>query len=214
MDTVQWDLHFLTSTRGKIICLMRFSSRTVNELAEMLDLTDNAIRSHISVLEKEGLIYKKAMRRGHRRPHAEYDLTSEAMNLFPKAYEPVLKQILDVFKQHYPPHEVENMAREVGHRLSSDQLNVVEGCDVEARMNKALDLFREMGGLAGVEEREDRTFLLGYSCPLPSLSVEHREACRIMETFLTDLIGLPVQEQCDRSTPPRCFFEIIRDRSP
>ena len=36
---------FFASTRGRIVALLRRESRTVDELAQALDLTDNAVRA-------------------------------------------------------------------------------------------------------------------------------------------------------------------------
>jgi predicted ArsR family transcriptional regulator len=45
---------FFASTRGRIVTLLRRSSHTVEELAQALDLTDNAVRAHLATLERDG----------------------------------------------------------------------------------------------------------------------------------------------------------------
>src|SRR4028119_133852 len=92
----KWNKRFLVSTRGRIIGLLRSSERTVNELAEALTVTDNAGRAHVSTLERDGLVQQSGVRPGLRKPHASSELTAEAEQLFPKAYAPVLTQVLDV----------------------------------------------------------------------------------------------------------------------
>ncbi|MFL5666689.1 MAG: ArsR family transcriptional regulator, partial [Ktedonobacteraceae bacterium] len=47
---------FFTSTRGHIITLLRRAGHTVDELARALQLTDNAVRSHLATLERDGLV--------------------------------------------------------------------------------------------------------------------------------------------------------------
>ena len=54
----QRNLRFFTSTRGKIITLLRRASRTVDELAQALDLTDNAVRAQLAALERDGLVQR------------------------------------------------------------------------------------------------------------------------------------------------------------
>ena len=63
-----WRRRLLASTRGKILALLRADSHTVNELAEALELTDNAVRSHLTSLERDGLIQQLGMRPGFRKP--------------------------------------------------------------------------------------------------------------------------------------------------
>ena len=45
MARTRWNERFLASTRGRIVGLLRRGSRTVNELADEVGLTDNAVRA-------------------------------------------------------------------------------------------------------------------------------------------------------------------------
>ena len=85
----------------------------MNELAEALELTDNAIRSNLTSLERDGLIQQLGMRRGFRKPHFLYSLTAEAGYLFPTAYG-VLRLFLLVFGGRLSPEELQAILREVG----------------------------------------------------------------------------------------------------
>src|SRR5882724_2203048 len=89
---------FFDSTRGRIVSLLRAATRTVNELANELGLTDNAVRAHLLSLERDGLIRQSGIQRGTRKPHFAYELTEEAEQLFPKAYDALLNQLITVLK--------------------------------------------------------------------------------------------------------------------
>src|SRR3954469_5458853 len=93
------DQSFWASTRGRMVLLLRSGNRTVNELAEVLGLTDNAIRAHLTALGRDGLVRPSGTRPGPRKPNVTYDLTPEAEHLFPKVYGPVLLRFLDVLKE-------------------------------------------------------------------------------------------------------------------
>ena len=41
------------------------TTKTVNELAEELELTDNAVRAHLLSLERDGLIKQSGIQRGN-----------------------------------------------------------------------------------------------------------------------------------------------------
>src|SRR6266487_4983351 len=84
---------FFASTRGRIVTLLRRSSHTVEELAQALDLTDNAVRAHLATLERDGLVHQHGKRRSSSKPASVYDLTPAAEELFSKAYGPVLRQL-------------------------------------------------------------------------------------------------------------------------
>ena len=74
----------LDSTRGRIVSLLRGKVSTVNELAQELGLTDNAVRAHLLSLERDGLVRQSGVQRGYRKPHFAYELTPEAESLFPR----------------------------------------------------------------------------------------------------------------------------------
>ena len=69
---------FFESTRGHIVALLRGSTKTVDELSKLLELTDNAVRAHLATLERDGLVRQTGTRRGLRKPHYQYSLTPEA----------------------------------------------------------------------------------------------------------------------------------------
>src|SRR5712692_603204 len=116
--TMHSNQRFLESTRGQIITLLRRASRTVDELAGALGLTDNAIRAHLTALERDGIVQQRGVRRGSGKPASVYDLAPEAEQLFPKAYVPVLQQVLAILSERLPTDEMETLLREVGRRMA------------------------------------------------------------------------------------------------
>jgi len=119
------DQKFFESTRGRIVTLIRRASRTVEELAQELDLTDNGVRAHLAVLERDGLVRQRgSVRRGGSgggKPAYVYELTPQAEDLFPKAYEPVLHRLLDVLGEQAGEENFEALLRAGGVRLAEEQ---------------------------------------------------------------------------------------------
>ena len=208
------DQRFNGSTRGQIVALLRRASRTVNEMAEALGLTGNAVRSHLSTLERDGIVTQVGVRRGTRKPNNAYDLTPEAESLFPKAYAPVLQQLLEVLGERLPAEEREAVLREVGHRLAAPHLPALQNKTLPERLEAVAGLLGDLGGLAEVEEKEGRQFVRGFSCPLSGAVAGHPEVCLAAETLVGDLVGVPVKECCERSGSPRCCFEVLTDTGP
>jgi predicted ArsR family transcriptional regulator len=204
-----WDQRFFDSPRGQIVTLLRRSNRTVEDLARALALTDNGIRAHLAVLERDGIVRQRgSVRRssGGGKPAYVYELTQEGEDLFPKAYEPTLRRLLDVLANQLGPEESEALLRLVGRRLAGE--HSVRTNDARARLESAVEVFNELGGLAELEERDGVLVIRGYSCPLAGVSPDHPEVCRMAETLITELAGVPVYEHCDRGERPRCCFEV------
>ncbi len=197
---------FFASTRGQIITLLRRSSRTVDELAQALSLTDNAIRAHLVPLERDGMILQRGMRRGSGKPAAVYALAPAAEQLFPKAYDPVLQQLLDVLSERIAADEVETLLREVGRRMAA-QWRVPSG-DLRARLGAAVEAFNELGGMAELEACDGHFCIDSYSCPFAAVVPGHPAVCSLAETLLSELVGVPVQKHCDDRGVPQCRFTV------
>jgi len=95
--------------------LLRGGAKTVDELATDLGLTDNAIRAHLTHLERDGLAQQGELRRSGGKPAYTFELTSEAERLFPRAYGVLLNQLLRVLSERMPDEELADVLREVGH---------------------------------------------------------------------------------------------------
>jgi predicted ArsR family transcriptional regulator len=202
------DEKFFESTRGQIVTLLRRSCRTVEDLARALELTNNGVRAHLAILERDGIVRQRGSvrRSGGGKPAYVYELTQEAEDLFPKAYEPVLRGLLDVLSNQLEPKESEAILRSVGRRLAEEHSTRADGA--HARLEAAVNVLNELGGLAEFEERDGAVVIRGYSCPLAGITPDQPGACRMAETLIAELAGVPVRERCDRSERPRCCFEI------
>ena len=205
MKRTKLDKRFFDSTRGRIVILLRGNTKTVNQLAEELQLTDNAVRAHLLSLERDGLIKQSGLQRGTRKPHFAYELTGEAEHLFPKAYDALLNELITVLKRRLSSKVLKDVLREVGRSLAR---NHTSAGDLKTRVGNAQTALEAMGGSAAVVEKEGKTFIRSGSCPLIAAVVEHPEVCQLVESMLSEIIGTKVREQCDREGSPRCSFEV------
>jgi predicted ArsR family transcriptional regulator len=208
MKTTKLDERFFDSTRGRIVSLLRGGTSTVNELAEKLELTDNAVRAHLLTLERDGLVRQSGRQRGSRKPHFAYELTPEAENLFPKAYDALLNQLITALKGRFPPAALEEVLREVGRSMAAHQSSDKSPGDFESRVQRALDVLKALGGSARVEREEDKLIIRSGACPLSAAVVEHPEVCELAEALVAEIVGVPVRERCDRGETPKCCFEL------
>lgn len=203
-----WSLRFLTSTRGRLIALLRRDTRTVDDLASALHLTDNAVRAHLAALERDGIVRQCGVRRdgGVGKPAFAYELTADAEQFFPKPYAAVLNEMLDALEGHLPPEELEKLLRRIGARLASEY-PPGQG-DARMRLAAAVDALNQIGGLAELDMDGGVLSLRGYSCPLAAVVPGHPDACRLAEAFVSEVAGVPVHERCKRETIPHCRFEL------
>ena len=212
MKRTNLDKRFFGSTRGRLVTLLRGTTKTVNELAAELELTDNAVRAHLLSLERDGLIRQSGIQRGKRKPHFAYELTDEAEHLFPKAYDALLNQLIAVLKGRLTPLALEEVLREVGRSLAAQAAGEKNG-EMDHRIGRALSALEAIGGAARVEKDNEKLVICSESCPLATAVAEHPEVCRLAETLLSEIIGVEVREHCDREGSPRCRFEVIGSKT-
>jgi predicted ArsR family transcriptional regulator len=205
---------FFESTRGRIVSLLRGKTRTVNELAEELEMTDNAVRAHLATLERDGLIRQGGVQRGRRKPHFAYELTPEAERLFPKSYDALLNVLLSVLKERLAPDELGDVLREAGRKAAADTMTLLPtDSDLAVKAEKAVKVLEALGGAPRLEREGDNIIIRSSSCPFGAAVEAHPEVCRVAETLVGQITGGRVRESCDKTeVPPRCSFEIAEKR--
>ncbi len=207
MATTNFDDRFFETTRGKIVLLLRTSNRTVNELSEALELSDNAIRAHLISLERDGLVTPGGTIKGFRKPHYVFQLTDEARHVFPKSYDSLFNQLIDVLKQRLATSTLKTVFHDVGVKVAGVR---PEGSttSIDDRVDEALGSLKELGGAAIAVKENGDILIKSESCMFADVVSEHPEVCKIAESMIEEIVGKPVTERCDRTATPKCRFAI------
>jgi predicted ArsR family transcriptional regulator len=208
MKHIGWWGRLFKSTRGKILDLLRTREWTVNELAEKLRLTDNAVRAHLTSLKRDRLAVHSGMKRGFRKPHATYALGPEAELLFPKAYGRLVSLLMSIFSRQIKPRNLRAGMRTAGRTVANEHLPELRGKTRQQRIDAALAILKELGGTASFKEEDGKHFIYGNGCPIAAATANHPEACLLAESLLSELIGSPVKQHCVRGPTPACRFEV------
>ena len=208
MKHIGWRERLFKSTRGKILELLRTQECTVNDLAEALHLTDNAVRAHLASLERDRLVAQSGMKPGIRKPHTTYVLGPEAEHLFPKAYGRLVSLLMSIFSRQIEPRNFRAGMRAAGRTVAKEHLSELRGKTRQQRIDAAIGILKELGGAASFKEEDGKHFIYGNGCPIASATANHPEACLLAESLLTEIIGSPVKEHCIRGPAPSCRFEI------
>ncbi len=193
-------------TRGRIIDLIRRSRPTATEIAAELDLTYNAVRVHLTALERDGLIRKAGLRRGGTRPSAIYELAPGVDDALSRAYMPFASHLMRALGDRLPDQELTQLMRNVGRRLAAEWAR--PRGPLLQRVDAASALLQELGAPNEVERSADAVRIRGFGCLLAAAVQGKPHVCRAMESLLRELVGTPVRECCERGEHPRCCFEI------
>lgn len=200
---------FLDSTRGRLLSLLRAGVRTVDELALSVELTDNAVRQHLTALERDGMIRQVGVRRGPGagKPAVLYELHPDAEPMLSRAYAPVLSALLEVLVDELPARQAHRVLRETGRRLATSSGGRASG-DLGARARAAAAVLTALGGDVEVEERRGSATLRGAACPLATAVTRSPQICRAVESLVAEITGDEVTQCCEHADRPRCCFEV------
>jgi predicted ArsR family transcriptional regulator len=199
----------LGTTRGKILVLLCRRHHTVAELAAELGVTRNAVRAQLDRFQRDGLVSKAGSRQGVRKPHVEYELTARARQMFPKAYEPVLRKLVDVLTRRLSKAVVRKLFRESARQLFDDYLGELRTRTPRERLAEIMTKLH--GSSFGIElaEQPGKAVIRSCGCPLASVTASHPEFCELVASTVRDILGADVREQCEKGDVPRCCFEVM-----
>lgn len=203
-----WERQIGGTARGRIIALLRRGASTVEELATELGVTDNAVRAHLQLLEREGLIAQSGSRQGPGagKPATTYELSTRAESALSSAYAPVLTALLQTLAERMSAGELDELLRTAGRRLGPA---TPEAGTLEARVRAAAELLSGLGSELDVERTAHGYLLRGFACPLATAVRGEPSACHAVEELVSAVVGEPVRERCDRTSGPRCRFEVM-----
>src|SRR5215207_807379 len=196
----------IQSTSERIVELLRRGALTIDEIASAMDVTRTAVRAQLATLQREGTVEIRGVRRGPSKPARLFGVTAQAELQLSKAYVPMLTQLLQVLTEHMSSGEFDAMMRKVGRRLLVG--HAPPAGSLEQRVQAASDLLNHLGGTTDAQAENGHFVIRGYGCPLAAATSSHPEVCNAVESLLSDFVGAPVAQCCDRYTPPRCCFEI------
>ena len=206
------DKDLFDTTRGKVLLLLCRGPQTVNELMNALGLTDNAVRAQLANLQQAGLVRQLGLRPGVRKPHVDYELTPAARRLFPQAHEQALRTLLRVLWHSLPPEQSTAVLKETARQILQATFGPAPAAGPGERLATMLDRVRNGTSAVTVEEEPGRVAVRACGCPLASITAEQPRVCEALAEALTEMVGVPVREKCDRADVPRCCFEVETGR--
>jgi predicted ArsR family transcriptional regulator len=199
----------LDSSRGRIVALLRTGGLTAEDVATKLGLTRSAIRAQITAMERDGVVRRAGQRPGATRPSHVFELTPEVEQLLSSAYIPLLSQLIAVFSEGLPTPQLEELLRKAGQRLADDLCGGRRPAgDLGSRVAILSEMLNEQLGAMTHVERNGKYIIRGAGCPLAAVTGKHRGVCLAMESLVSEVVGAPAHECCDRTERPRCCFEI------
>lgn len=208
----------LGDSRASIVDLLRRRAQSVADLAAAMDLSEVAIRRHLQVLERDGLVDAQTVRRdGPGRPSARYTLTDRAHRLFPDNSAQLAIELLTYLEEQHGHEALLGFMRWRAARQGGRYATALAGVDSREGTAKLAELLSDDGYLAESEQVTDgdgRTVLeltQGH-CAIKEIAEQHPEICAYETQLFSDLLGTTVsREKTIAGGAPACVCHITDD---
>ncbi|MFX0125438.1 MAG: helix-turn-helix transcriptional regulator [Candidatus Hodarchaeota archaeon] len=216
--------HYVT-TREKILQFLlqnRSSEETssIKEIADKLDISINATRQYLIVLEKEGLVVKSQKKGASGRPAMGYAITEDALGVFPKNYADFSVKLINEIRERIGVSKTNEILIEVGKRIADEIRDEVEaeikpGTDIDPLQNRleaVAKIYLKYGKYPELVEEEDSFALKNLNCLIYEIAKADPLVCTVDETIVSELVGKKaIKEKCLRQGDECCLYRIKKN---
>ncbi len=201
-----WTEEEAPGARERIVRLLAGGARTTGELARELEVTPNAVRAQLALLQREGVVEEAGRARGARRPAVIYRLRTGAEVRLSRAYPLALARLVQAAAEKLRGPALLELLRAAGRRLAL-AFPPASG-ETGQRVAAARAALEELGSRVEVSKQDGKFILRGDSCPLGEAVILEEKTCVTLAAMLQEITGLHVQECCEHGEHPRCRFQI------
>ena len=187
-------------TRAEILTFLKREDASVDELSSKLGISSTATRQHLTILERDRLITRIAIKEKMGRPKTFYSLTERAENFFPKAYSEYFSWIIRDMIESEGSEKVKAMMARLGAEQAAQYREKLKG-DVES----VVELLNNQGRYAELERVDGQLLIKEYNCLIYELAMEFGEVlCEFDRNFIGGLLDSRVELTCCIANGERC----------
>lgn len=196
--------------RRSILDLLKKKDHTIKELCEELRLSPTAVRQHLTILERDDLIKKRALKEKTGRPKHLYSLTPKAEYLFPKRYENLLEGLLQETIELKGREEARRMMEAVAKKKAIRHKPDFRGKNLHQRLQQLVKLLNELGAYAEYSREKDGFVLKTYNCVFAGPAVKFDPLiCCYDQVFFETLLERKITKKRSQTRGEKyCLFKI------
>jgi len=200
------------STRMEVLELLRRRGHASAEsMASDLAITPNAVRQHLTNLERDGFVVSKPERKRRGRPSLVFSLTERADSVFPKRYGQLATMVLQEVQEMGGPGALDEVFERVAKRHAETIAPTLEGADFDEKLTRVVAWIRRAGTLAEQTETPEGVKVIIHNCPFRNTALKFPQVCTITPHLISQLLGAPVsQADSIHRHDPYCSFVVQR----
>ncbi|EEM14767.1 MULTISPECIES: helix-turn-helix transcriptional regulator [Bacillus] len=180
------------TTKEEIVQLLKINGeQTVASLAESLEITEMAVRRHLSKLEKEKIIQSKMVRQHVGRPTYVYDLSQKGEDSFPKDYKQFALEVLEDLESIGDETLVNAILKARTNRMEEQlQKRISRQDNVWQKLREVAVIQEKKGYMVQVKQEGENSYILQkQNCPLKAVAEKYPQLCLEEESMYKRLFS-------------------------
>ncbi len=200
------------STRMEVLELLRRKGHASAEtISSDLGVTPNAVRQHLTNLERDGFVVSHPERRRRGRPSLLFSLTERADSVFPKRYGQLATMVLQEVQEMGGPEALDEVFSRVAARHATTIEPALDGLDFDEKLRRVVTWIGRAGTLAEVTETSEGMKVTIHNCPFRNTALKFPQVCTITPQLMSRLLGTGIsQADSIHRHDPYCSFVVQR----
>lgn len=200
-------------TRQAILdTLKRAGPQPAHTLAQRFNVTAMAVRQHLYILQKEGMVTARSEPSGRGRPIKIWELTADAQRLFPEAHQALLVDLLGHMRAQFGEQGLTGIIdRHSEAQFEAYRLALADALTLEARIKGLARLRSEEGYMAEIQRDGKDWLLIENHCPICSAARTCTRLCANELAVFTRVLGPGAcvsREEYQMDGARRCTYRV------
>lgn len=181
----------------------------VEDLVPPLQVTVSAVRQHLAVLERDGMLVRQSVVSGRGRPRHYYALSAAGREAFPRRYDALAMSMMAELAEQLGEAELPGAMQRMGRRTAA-QLGGAGALSVA----QLADALQQLGYAAHRQVQADGAeAVVAMNCVFHRLAQQHSAVCEFDLELMRTATGLQVEhQQCMAGGGACCRFRFSNDQ--
>ena len=185
---------------------------SADELSTRLEISRSAVHQHLTALERDGYVEKRARPPEGGRPGFAWRLTERGVHVFPKQYALFSDLLIRSLKQKVGSEGLADMLRDLGANLARDYAPRLKGKTPEEQVVEVADIMKRLGyqAQAAPDAQAELPLIDARNCIYHHLAREHKEVCELDLALLSTLLDADIEHvECMVRGGKACRFRVL-----
>ncbi len=181
---------------------------SIDVMAGKLEISRNAVKQHLTVLEKDLLIQAGKFNLTKGRPSRSYVLTDLGVNQFTKQYSWFCNLLISELKEEMGGEALAQFMSRLGSKVADSLAAQFKDQNIAEKVQTLSAILHNLGYQATVEKHDGAMTINAVNCVFHDLAQEHTELCEFDRSLIRTLLDNPVEQiECMAKQGCACRFK-------